>query len=65
VFEGRWQPPELPPELPAEPVDALVAAHTALGVEPDWATAGARWKREEDIPLEVMLGVSEALLVHS
>jgi hypothetical protein len=61
VFEGRWKPPE----LPAEPVEALVAEHRTRGVEPDWATAGARWKREEDIPIEVMLAVSEAILTGS
>jgi hypothetical protein len=58
VFEGRWQPPE----LPAEPVGALVAAHRARGFEPDEATAGARWQSEEDIPLEVWLAATEALL---
>jgi hypothetical protein len=41
--------------------EALVAAHRTRGIEPDALTAGARWKREEDIPLEVMLGVGEAL----
>jgi hypothetical protein len=58
VFEGRWQSPE----LPADPVEALVAGHHARGTRPDWATAGARWKSAEEIPIEVMLGAAEALL---
>jgi hypothetical protein len=58
VFEGGWQPPE----LPADPVEALVAAHRTRGIEPDCTTAGARWKREEDIPIEVMLGAAEAMI---
>ena len=58
LYEGRWQPPE----LPEEPVEALIDEHRALGVEPDEGTARARWKREEDIPTLVRLGIAEALL---
>jgi hypothetical protein len=58
VFEGGWEPPE----LPADPAEALVAAHRTRGIEPDCTTAGARWKREEDIPIEVMLGAAEAMI---
>jgi hypothetical protein len=57
VFEGRW----LPPELPADPVETLVQANRQRGVEPDERTAGARWKREEDIPTEVWFAATAAL----
>ncbi|MHB1194770.1 MAG: HNH endonuclease signature motif containing protein [Longimicrobiales bacterium] len=39
-----------PPEIGIDPVRALVAEHARRGITPDWRTAGARWKREEDIP---------------
>ncbi|HUP53203.1 MAG TPA: hypothetical protein VM198_12050 [Longimicrobiales bacterium] len=58
VFEGRWQPPE----LPNTPVEALIEEQRARGVEPDERTAGARWRREEDIPLEVYLGAMESAM---
>ncbi len=32
------------PEVPADPVAALIEAHRARGIEPDWATAGRRWR---------------------
>jgi hypothetical protein len=58
LFEGRWQPPE----LPNTPVEALIEEHRTRGVDPDERTAGARWKREEDVPAEVWLAAAEALL---
>jgi hypothetical protein len=33
------------PELPSDPVAALVEEHRARGIEPDWGTAGRRWGR--------------------
>ena len=56
-FEGRWTPPE----LPTEPVDALVMTHRLLGVSPDAGTAGARWKTEDAIPDAVYFQALEAL----
>ena len=56
-YEGRWQAPELPADL----VEALLEENRALGVEPDWRTAGARWKRVEDIPDHVLFRAMEAL----
>jgi hypothetical protein len=58
LFEGRWQPPE----LPEDSVAAIIADHRAGGIEPDERTAGARWSREEDIPLEVYLGAMESAM---
>ena len=58
LFEGRWQPPA----LPNTPVEALIEEQGARGVEPDELTAGASWKREEDVPAEVWLAAMEALL---
>jgi hypothetical protein len=58
LFEGRWQPPE----LPNTPVEALIEEQRTRGVDPDERTAGARWKREEDVPAEVWLAAAEALL---
>lgn len=56
-FDGRWQPPE----LPEEPVQALVAENRRQGTRPDGWTAGARWKREADIPDAVFFRALEAL----
>lgn len=41
------------PELGEQPVRALIEANRGRGCEPDWRTAGARWKRERDIPSDV------------
>ncbi|NJD18926.1 MAG: DUF222 domain-containing protein, partial [Gemmatimonadetes bacterium] len=48
------------PELPEHPVRALVEANRRRGAEPDWRTAGARWKREDDIPRDVYFRALEA-----
>lgn len=48
------------PELPDEPVGALVVKHARLGIVPDWRTAGARWKGERDIPGDVYFRALEA-----
>ena len=55
-YDGRWKAPE----LPEHPVRALVEANRHRGVEPDWRTAGARWKREDDIPRDVYFRALEA-----
>ncbi|MDP2958918.1 MAG: DUF222 domain-containing protein, partial [Longimicrobiales bacterium] len=55
-YDGRWKAPE----LPEHPVRALVEANRRRGVEPDWRTAGARWKREDDIPRDVYFRALEA-----
>jgi hypothetical protein len=41
--------------------DALVRRNHSLGIDPDPRTAGARWKREEDIPDLVLYRAMEAL----
>jgi len=38
-YDGRWRPPE----LPEDPVGALIGDNHARGAHPDWRTAGARW----------------------
>ncbi len=50
-----------PPDLPADPVAALVEDNRNRGVDPDFYTAGARWKREADIPDRVYFRALEAL----
>jgi hypothetical protein len=42
-------------------VAALIAENQRRGVEPDYYTAGARWKTEWDIPNSVYLNALEAL----
>ncbi|MDX1494204.1 MAG: DUF222 domain-containing protein [Longimicrobiales bacterium] len=42
-------------------VAALQRANRSHGADPDWRTAGARWKRLEDIPDEVLFRALEAL----
>jgi hypothetical protein len=56
-FDGRWQPPVLS-ERAAE---ALIEENRRLGIEPDAWMAGARWRREEDIPDRIYFNASEAL----
>lgn len=56
-FDGGWRPPR----LPERPVESLIARNRARGADPDARTAGARWRREEDIPDVVFYGASEAL----
>ena len=41
------------PELPPDPVEALIEDTRRRGADPDFYTAGARWKREADIPDDV------------
>ena len=56
-FNAGWKAPE----LPEEPVAALIAENQRSGVEPDYYTAGARWKTEWDIPKSVYFNALEAL----
>ena len=57
-FTAGWKVPELPPD----PVAALVEENRRLGVNPDWFTAaGARWKREWDIPDHIYYAAMEAI----
>ena len=42
-------------------VESLERDNHSRGARPDWQTAGARWKRLEDIPDAVLFGVWEAL----
>ena len=58
-FDGRQRKPSLPSHR--DPVEDLIADTRARGAEPDYLTAGARWKREEDIPDEVYYKAIEAL----
>jgi hypothetical protein len=55
--DGRWSAPE----LPEDPVAALVQENAKGGVRPDAWTAGAEWKREDDIPDEVLFRANEAI----
>jgi len=49
------------PQLPPDPVAALIEDNRSRGAEPDFYTAGARWKREADIPDRVYFQAMEAL----
>ena len=53
-------PPPAPP-LPAEPAEALVRGNEARGVEPDFRTSAAGYKREDDIPSTIFTRALEAL----
>jgi hypothetical protein len=54
-FDGSWRPPELPPR----PVERLIEQNRRRGVAPDGWTAAARWRRERDIPPDLLARVSE------
>jgi hypothetical protein len=56
-YEGRWRPPELGEDV----VEAMLAENRRRGADPDAWTAGARWRREADIPDEVYFRSVEAL----
>jgi hypothetical protein len=59
-MHGRGRPP---PELHCRasgPVANLVRLNRLRGADPDAWTAGARWKREADIPDRVLFGAAEA-----
>ena len=45
-----------------DPAAALVQANEALGIRPDGWTPSARWKREVDIPADVLERADEAIL---
>ncbi|MEN8145645.1 MAG: hypothetical protein ABFS14_11910, partial [Gemmatimonadota bacterium] len=48
------------PQLPLDPVASLVEDTSSRGADPDFFTAGARWKREADIPARVYFTALEA-----
>ena len=47
-----------PPRLAVDPVLSLIEDN---GIQPDYLTAGARWKREADTPEGVYLRAREAI----
>jgi len=51
-----------PPRLPGRPVAALVGYNRLRGADPDAWTASARWKREADIPDDVLFRATEAAM---
>jgi len=53
--------PREAPELEPDPVAALIEETRSRGADPDFYTAGARWKREADIPDDVYFRAMEAL----
>jgi len=53
--------PREAPELEPDPVAALIAQTRSRGADPDFYTAGARWKREADIPDDVYFRAMEAI----
>ena len=55
---GRPRPA---PELEPDPVKTLVEDTRSRGADPDLYTAGARWKREADIPDDVYFRAMEAI----
>ena len=54
------QPPPTP-RLSPEPAEALMRENEARGVEPDFRTSTARYKREDDIPQTIFIRALEAL----
>lgn len=56
-YDGRW----VPPEIGQRPVEDLIERHRRRGLDPDWRTAGARWKRLEDIPSRILARALEAV----
>jgi len=55
------RPPARSPGLPTQPAEALVHQNRLRGVEPGFLTSMTRYKREDDIPLEVIMRALQAL----
>ncbi|MGB5303956.1 MAG: DUF222 domain-containing protein, partial [Gemmatimonadota bacterium] len=53
--------PREAPQLEPNPVESLIADTRRRGADPDFHTAGARWKREADIPDDVYFRALEAI----
>jgi len=53
--------PRRAPEIPKDPVAALITDTRSRGANPGFYTAGASWKREADIPDDVYFRAMEAL----
>ena len=53
--------PREAPGIPPDPVEKLIEDNRRRGADPDFYTAGARWKREADIPDDVYFRALEAL----
>ena len=49
------------PPAPPQPAEALVRANMARGVEPDFRTSTARYRREDDVPQTIFIRALEAL----
>jgi hypothetical protein len=58
-FATRRPAPALPPDQ--DPVETLIEDTRCRGADPDFYTAGARWKREDDIPDRIYFRATEAL----
>jgi len=58
-FDARPTPSQLPSDQ--DPVDALIEDTRSRGADPDYLTAGARWKREADIPDRIYFRATEAM----
>ena len=55
--------PRQAPSLEPNPVEALIEDTRSRGADPDFYTAGARWKREADIPDEAELLARDGVAV--
>jgi hypothetical protein len=62
-YDRRGLPvPEAPPLVQVGPgaAEALIGENRRRGTDPDWRTASSRWKRPDDIPLDVLERAYEA-----
>ena len=49
------------PELPPDPVQALVRGNRERGITPDWRSGAPRWNRDRDIPWAIEAAAIEAI----
>ena len=49
------------PELPADPVEALVRGNRERGTTPDFSSCGPKWSRDSYIPWAIEVAAMEAL----
>ena len=58
--KALFETPPLP-ELPPDPVQALVRGNRERGVRPDFSSGAPKWKRDNDVPWAIEAVAREAL----
>ena len=49
------------PQLPSDPVEALVRGNRERGITPDYSSGGPKWSRDSYIPWAIEAAAREAI----